>query len=189
MDSEVSITADHMCILIGAASRESGSATTPQPKYLMAPENKSQPLRGSVGKRKESEGVSTGGHGSDLCADRAVGGSGARDNRCLVGHRSNMTGLIRDDDLSPLKKVGERYSIDGKIVQVTVIRDKHYSDLDVYMEDLRNKLISTFTDISADLVHEGFSVCESQADVFTIPLLHHIIMKPSLKQANDYSRF
>ena len=58
-----------------------------------------------------------------------------------------MAGLIRDEDLSPLKSVGERYSIDGKIVQVTHISDKHYSDLDVYLEDLRNQLMSTFTDI------------------------------------------
>ena len=32
-------------------------------------------------------------------------------------------------------------------MQVTLIRDKHYSDLDVYLEDIRNKLISPFTDI------------------------------------------
>ena len=101
MHSEASIKADHISILLGAASCEWGFAPIPQPKYLIAPENMSQPRRGTVGKMKESEGVSSGGHGSDLSADRAIGGSGARDNRALVGPGLNMTGLIRDDDLSP----------------------------------------------------------------------------------------
>ena len=147
MHSESSITSDHMFILLGAASHASGSAPTPQPQYIIAMENNSAPMNGSVGKMKVSEGVSTGVDGSDIGGDHAVGVSGARDNRVLIGGGGNMAGLIRDDDLSPLKTVGERYSIDGKIVQVTLISDKHYSDLDVYLEDLRNKLMSTFTNI------------------------------------------
>ena len=43
--------------------------------------------------------------------------------------------------------VGQRYSLDRKIMQVTLISDKHYSDLDVYFADLRNKLASTFLDL------------------------------------------
>ena len=88
IQSESSITSDDMFILLDAASSESGSSPTPQPQYVIALENMLPPGNESVGKMKVSEGISTGGNGSDLCADRAVGGFGARDNRALVGRGS-----------------------------------------------------------------------------------------------------
>ena len=83
MHSEASITADYRFILLGAASRASGTAPTLQPQYVIALENKSALLNGRE-VMKVSEGVSTGVDGSDIGGDHALGLSGARDNRVLV---------------------------------------------------------------------------------------------------------
>ena len=47
-------------------------------------------------------------------------------------------------DVYPLEAVGHRYALDGTIKQMTFVSDKHFSDLDVYLEHLRAKLTSTF---------------------------------------------
>ena len=47
-------------------------------------------------------------------------------------------------DESPLAAVGHRYALDGTIKQITFVSDKHFSDLDDYLEHLRVKLTSTF---------------------------------------------
>ena len=58
-----------------------------------------------------------------------------------------MAGLLRDADISLLKMVGGRYANEGKIVQVTLISKKPYSDLDAYLEELGSNLMTTFTEI------------------------------------------
>ena len=40
--------------------------------------------------------------------------------------------------------VGERTSLDGKIIQVTFVSEKTKSDLEIYLHDLRTKLATTF---------------------------------------------
>ena len=49
--------------------------------------------------------------------------------------------------VSPPEAVGHRYAMNGKIMQVSFDSDKHYSDLDVYLQDLRPKLTTNFLDL------------------------------------------
>ena len=48
--------------------------------------------------------------------------------------------------MSHLEAAGQRYEMDGKIKQVSFVSEKHFSDLDVYMEH-RAKLTTTFLDM------------------------------------------
>ena len=57
-----------------------------------------------------------------------------------LGGGSNMA-------VCSLEEVGHRYATDGKIKQVLVVREKHSTDLDVYLDHLRAKLTTTFLDM------------------------------------------
>ena len=43
--------------------------------------------------------------------------------------------------------MGHRDALDAKIKQVAVVTDKHFSDLHVYLEHLRDRLTTTFLDL------------------------------------------
>ena len=42
-------------------------------------------------------------------------------------------------EVSPLEAVGHRYALDGTIKQMTFVSDKHFLNLDDYLEHLRAK--------------------------------------------------
>ena len=50
-------------------------------------------------------------------------------------------------EVSNLEALGHLYSMDRTIMQMSVVRDKHYADLDVYLDDFRVKLTTTFLDL------------------------------------------
>ena len=47
-------------------------------------------------------------------------------------------------EVSPLEAVGHQYAMDGTIKQMSFASDKHYADLDIYLDDLGAKLTTTF---------------------------------------------
>ena len=49
-------------------------------------------------------------------------------------------------EVCSLEEVGYRYAMDRKI-KVSFVSEKHFTDLDVYLEHLRAKLTSTFLDM------------------------------------------
>ena len=53
-------------------------------------------------------------------------------------------------EVSLLEAMGHRYTLDGTMKQVSFVRDKHFSDVDVYFEHLRAKVTSTFLDMIDD---------------------------------------
>ena len=59
---------------------------------------------------------------------------------------AQIYGGSKDDEVSPLESVGHWYAMDGKIKQVSFVSEKHFSDLDVYMEH-RAELTTTFLDM------------------------------------------
>ena len=71
--------------------------------------------------------------------DRAVGG--VRDDKS-GGGTTEHGGAV-----SPLEAVGYLYPIDGTIKQVSFLSEKHYADLDIYLDDLRASLTATLLEL------------------------------------------
>ena len=67
-----------------------------------------------------------------------------------TGDGGDQIGGGSKKDVSPLEAVGQRYALDGTIKQMTFVSDKHFSDLDDYLEHLRVKLTSTFLELLDD---------------------------------------
>ena len=65
--------------------------------------------------------------------------SGDEMDSALGGVSGDQIGGGSKKDESPLEAVGHRYALDGTIKQMTFVSDKHFSDLDDYLEHLRDK--------------------------------------------------
>ena len=57
---------------------------------------------------------------------------------------AQIGGGSKEGEVSTLEAVGKRYAMDGKIKQVSFVSEKHFTDLDVYLEHLCPKLTTTF---------------------------------------------
>ena len=70
---------------------------------------------------------------------------------CAIGGKSDdQSGGGRKNDggaMSPLEAVGHLYAMDGTIKQMSFLSDTHYADMDIYLDDLRAKLTTTFLEL------------------------------------------
>ena len=63
---------------------------------------------------------------------------GVCDHQSFGGRKKN------GGELSHLEAVGDLYAMDGTIKQTSYVCEKHYADLDIYLDDLGAKLTTTF---------------------------------------------